>query len=193
MVVWILLFTIVIILLFYFWINTSHKKVPPQQAIEACHGKASGDICVFSTQAVTDTWTCNDKAGVFACAPDRNIQSNTIQWKNSDEEQRIKILSIATQEKEKTINLYNQIVLLNQEWIKINIINSNFIQYEKDLQNLIWSYDLIIENIEAHWFSQSLKEQFILLTEQAKSLVEKVKAEIVKIKSTKKQTSLSYK
>ncbi len=184
--VWFLLVIIISLTIIY----VSRKpKEPPNEAIQACDSKSIGDPCSFKDRQSISSGICNDKPGILACAPNKNINQkiwNNKQIKNTDEEQRVKILSIATQEKQKTKNLYDTIVLLNEEWRKINVINTKLEEYQQNLSGLFIEYGNIINDIQNNWFSQSLKQRFISLTEKAKALVENIKSEIQKIKDNKK-------
>jgi len=42
---------------------------PPGEAIAACTGKSSGEVCQFTDRTVISSGICDDKPGVLACAP----------------------------------------------------------------------------------------------------------------------------
>ena len=183
---WIILVILILLVIIY---ESKKGKSPPIEAIQACSDKSIGDTCSFQDKEYVSSGICNDKPGILACAPDKNTNQkiwNNKQIRNTDEEQRVKILSIATQEKQKTKSLYDTIILLNEEWRKINVINTKLEEYQQDLSGLFIEYGNIINDIQNNWFSQSLKQRFITLTEKAKALVENIKSEIQKIKDNNK-------
>jgi len=50
-------------------------RMPPQVAIDACIGKSMGDVCEFDDRGGVSQGVCDDKPGVFACAPNRDAKS----------------------------------------------------------------------------------------------------------------------
>lgn len=45
---------------------------PPQEAIDACSGKAEQQACSFTSPKGNETGVCKTNQNIFACAPDRN-------------------------------------------------------------------------------------------------------------------------
>ncbi|MCP3681885.1 MAG: hypothetical protein GY861_04270 [bacterium] len=55
---------------------TLDQNLPPQEAIDACNDKTIDDACQFESQGVILSGVCDDKPGIFACAPGREDNQN---------------------------------------------------------------------------------------------------------------------
>ncbi|MCP3671343.1 MAG: PEBP family protein [Gammaproteobacteria bacterium] len=57
--------------------SAAGERKPPQEAINACEGKRVEAPCEFQDRQRITRGVCNDRPGVMACAPNRNMQGRS--------------------------------------------------------------------------------------------------------------------